>query len=671
MDATAQTNRLLQAPTALVREADLPQLLADYSTELVSILDTDGHFVFVSPSYQRMLGFAPAALIGRRVFDLTHSEDQPRFQQAWQSIQPEQSVQITFRHQHVDQTWRWLQAHSSVIHTGGVYYIVGVAHDVTEQKRTEDEQRKFAALVQNSADLIAIAALTGELQFLNTAGMRLLGIENSAHLSTTPIINMLDGNDGARLINHILPTVVRQGAWVGELHARNQITGDAIPIRSNIFLLTDAASTQPIGYATVSRDIRERLREEERQQLLLDASAALGGSLDYQLTLADFAQVTIRWFAQWCALVLIADDQVEMLAVAHAQAQQQAELERLLRLVPGESLAEENQALRNGQTVLLPNLQATLDGASPNWQQLCAISGPSMIVVPLKLSSQQIGTLCFSSPLDRHYTEEDQHVAEELARRTVLSIENAQLYHDAQAAIGIRDQFLSIASHELKTPLTSILGSLQLLQRRTDRTNTLNERDSRTLQMVIDQTLRLNRLISSLFDLSRLKGNQFEIERSPLDVAQLIAHVVADMQLTTERHTLQHEQPKQACYVLGDAMRLEQVFQNLIQNAIKYSPNGGAIWITVKLANEQVAISVTDHGLGIPQASLPFLFNRFYRAPNVTAQNLSGIGIGLFVVREIIALHGGSISVSSADNLGSTFTVTLPLATSPNPLPRG
>lgn len=672
----------------------LIEYIAHHSNELVSVCDQTGRFVYASPSYGRVLGFTPAMFVDRSVFDFVHPDDQDAKRHAWQTISAEQPRQMSFRQQHTDSSWHWLEANIILTIRNSVRYIVSIAHDITHHKQAEQErdqllalvkvaqveseamrselieqkqvqitQRKLTALVQNSADLIAIVSLNGELQFLNAAGMRLLGIDSQVALSSISITETLEHADGDLLMDHVLPAVMQHGNWFGEVHSRNLQTGERIPLLANIFLLTDQPTGQPIGYATVSRDIRERRNAEQRQQLLIDASAALGKSLDYENTLAGFTQVTTHWFAQWCALVGIeSDDTVRILAANHAQAEQTGELVRLLKQPPGSTFKTETDALRDGRAILLQDVAALIPNAPESWQQLCALGGPSMIIIPLKLNDHQVGTLSFASPFGRHYTEDDQQVAEELGRRAVLAIENTRLYRNSQQAIGVRDQFLSIASHELKTPLTSILGSLQLLQRRTVRENTLNERDSHTLQAVIDQTLRFNRLITGLLDLSRLQRNQFEVEHTPLDLELLVDQVVSDMQLITEQHTVVYEPPAQRVEILGDTMRLEQVLQNLIQNAVKYSPGGGEIHVSLQRTQQQAVIIVEDRGLGIPQESLPFLFDRFYRAPNVKAQNLSGIGIGLFVVREIVQFHGGTVSAENADSQGSIFTVRLPLA---------
>lgn len=231
----------------------------------------------------------------------------------------------------------------------------------------------------------------------------------------------------------------------------------------------------------------------------------------------------------------------------------------------------------------------------------------------------------------------------------------------AEQALQLRDQFLSLASHELRTPLTSVLGNLQLLQRRVSKENSLSPRDLRTLQIIADQTNRFNKMVLSLLDISRIETGQLSIERAPVDVCALVGRVVEEVLSTSGECVIDVQYAIQAAIIQGDELRLEQVFQNLIQNALKYSARTPTITVTVRQDAARVYVDVQDQGIGIPEAALPHLFDRFYRAPNTQGWRTSGMGIGLFVVKEIVELHGGQVTVTSAEGQGSTFTVALPL----------
>lgn len=259
-------------------------------------------------------------------------------------------------------------------------------------------------------------------------------------------------------------------------------------------------------------------------------------------------------------------------------------------------------------------------------------------------------------------------IANDVTARRVAEAERVQLLAQAQQALDmaeeavrVRDQFLSIAAHELKNPLTVLLGNTQLLERRTARTAELSEREQRMLRAIREQADRLNELITTLFDVSRIEMGQLQLARAPLDLSALVRHIVEQLQPTLTRHTLTISGPTEPLIIEGDALRLEQVVQNLLGNAIKYSPTGGPIAVHIERRASQACITVTDRGIGIPKTALPYLFRRFFRADNTRRQQIAGTGVGLYVVKEIVSRHGGEVLVSSTEGEGSAFTVCMPL----------
>jgi PAS domain S-box-containing protein len=282
-------------------------------------------------------------------------------------------------------------------------------------------------------------------------------------------------------------------------------------------------------------------------------------------------------------------------------------------------------------------------------------SDGSTFPAEVSLSGADIGGEQLVLSIIRDITERKQA---ELERTELLEREHAARAA-AEAAVRVRDTFLSTAAHELKTPLTVLLGNVQLVQRH-NRAAALPERDQRLLRIVGEQAARLNRLIGAMLDISRLQTGQLTILRAPLDIGALVQRVVDEVRPTLVQHTLTYSLPDTPLMIEGDELRLEQVLQNLLSNAVKYSPRGGPITIRVERQGEGVSVAVVDQGIGIPQANLPQLFQRFYRADNVDPQQISGMGIGLYVVRAIIELHGGQVDAVSPEAGGSTFTIYLP-----------
>jgi signal transduction histidine kinase len=327
-----------------------------------------------------------------------------------------------------------------------------------------------------------------------------------------------------------------------------------------------------------------------------------------------------------------------------------------------------SHAVQVGQPVILESRLAGTQNY-PALAEMGHVFGDGAIAAfPLRVHNQVIGGLGLSFHEPRAFTPDELALVTNLVQQCAQALERAQLYQseqqaraDAQDAVRARDVFLSIAAHELKNPLTALLGNAQLLARRMTRAGTLSQHDQHVLTGIIDQASRLNQMIAALLDLSHVDTGQLRIAPAPMDIAALARRVVDTIAPTVPTHRITYAAPAEPLVVAGDELRLEQAIQNLIGNALKYSPNGGAVEVRLAAQGQHVCISISDEGIGIPNDALPNLFRRFYRAPNVEGQSIEGIGVGLYVVKEIISLHGGEIKVVSSEGQGSTFTICLPL----------
>ncbi|HEX8819159.1 MAG TPA: ATP-binding protein [Archangium sp.] len=237
--------------------------------------------------------------------------------------------------------------------------------------------------------------------------------------------------------------------------------------------------------------------------------------------------------------------------------------------------------------------------------------------------------------------------------------ERERLLHEAREAIQVRDDFLSIASHELKTPLTPLKLHLQVLKKRVASGQPV---PSHHLEKALAQLERLSVLISDLLDTSRIQAGRLDLKHEPLPLGELAREVLAELSPVSSSHTLTYEGPEEALVVLGDRGRLAQVLTNLLENALKYSPTGGTIRVTVQRDGPRALVSVSDEGIGIPPDQRLQLFERFFRARNAPISGFGGLGLGLYICRDIVEHHGGRIWVESEVGRGSTFRFTLPLA---------
>jgi len=289
------------------------------------------------------------------------------------------------------------------------------------------------------------------------------------------------------------------------------------------------------------------------------------------------------------------------------------------------------------------------------------------VAMPLLVDTRVLGVFSLAFRTERRFTTEDRAFLATLGQQCAQALERSWLYAQeraarstAEEAVQLRDVFLTTAAHELKTPLTSILGYADLLKRQLRNGNGA-EREQRAVHAIMTQAQRLNKRIAGLLELGHIERDQLRLERAPLDLCALARRVVAESEPLLSQHTIACITPEGAVMMNGDELRLEQVLDNLVQNAIKYSPGGGRVKVCIEQQNDKAWQLVSDEGIGIPRMAIPQLFDRFYRAPNVEPLQMTGMGIGLYVVNEIVQLHGGTIMVESTEGVGSTFRVCLPL----------
>ncbi len=282
-----------------------------------------------------------------------------------------------------------------------------------------------------------------------------------------------------------------------------------------------------------------------------------------------------------------------------------------------------------------------------------------------------LGSLCAIDTQPRAWTADDLAILSDLAASVMSEItlrmdrvedqhREAALrrqYEEAQLALATRDRFLSIAAHDLRSPIAALSGYADLLRRRLERDGAVAA-ERRMLHMLGAQAERLSQMIGALLDFAQIQQGHLTLTYKDVELGALVQRVVERMHLTLDHQRVTAVVPDTPLIMEGDEVRLEQALQNLVQNGVKYSPAGSAVVVTVDATDRMASIAVTDVGVGIAPADQPKLFDEFYRAEQ--AQQQPGLGLGLYVVKDIVTQHGGTVEVESAVGQGSTFTLRLP-----------
>ncbi len=469
------------------------------------------------------------------------------------------------------------------------------------------------------------------------------------------------------------PLIGFEGRVLGLIQLSDKFDGDFTDEDEAIVLQLAQMASVAVENA---RLYREAEAAQQRLAFLAEASTLLVSSLDYATTLSSVACLAVPFLADWCVVhVIEADGAVHQLALAHTESLRSELAARLqsddLAGAQGPH-AVIQKVLRTSRSEFFPVIYRSMDGPREFNDELVPLHElglESLMVVPLVAHGRTLGTMSFAwvNP-ERRYSAADLALAEDLAHRAALAMDNSRLYGEIQDAVRIRDEFLSTVSHDLKTPLTAIKGRAQLLRRRAGRNDDRSGKDwmSEGLVQIDTTATRMSTLINELLDISRLQiGQPLELDRHPVDLVQLVRQRVEEWRHEDAgQHDIQVETALLSLIGIWDVDRLDRVLSNLLANALKFSPDGGRV--TLRLTREESAgeewavLDVIDQGIGIPAADLPHIFEPFTRAGNAVGQ-IAGTGLGLAGAQRIIEQHGGTIQVVSQEGAGSTFTLRLPL----------
>lgn len=450
----------------------------------------------------------------------------------------------------------------------------------------------------------------------------------------------------------------------GEYH---WVTARAVPVLSD-----DGIVLEWVGTTTDIHDIRTR---EGATRFLLQAEELFASSLDERTILENLTQLVVPRIADWCAVDLTDPaGGVDRVAIEHADPSMREKLAETVRRYPprGDVSIGLLETVRSGKAELFTEVSdehlRTLTRNDEHRAWLLDLGMKSYMIAPLVVRETVIGTISLGSAREgRRFGREDMSFVEDLAHRVSVSIDNARLYAEARSANRAKDVFLAMLSHEMKTPLTAILGWSRILKM-----DNPPEEFREALDAIEQSALVQQRLIEDLLDVSRVIAGKLHIEKSIIDVRDAIRSAVETVmpQAKDKSIAIWTQLPGKPVIVDGDTTRLQQVFWNLLTNALKFTPAGGLIEVVARTEEKDCIISVRDTGRGIKPEVLPYLFDTFRQSTVADRAEHKGLGLGLAIVRNLTQMHGGTVEISSeGEGKGSTFVVRLPLREADAPGP--
>jgi PAS domain S-box-containing protein len=572
-------------------------------------LETD-HFV-TSQTFARIHGF-DAPVTRAEYVSAIHKSDLPVRLKAHEIALKTGMLSYEARVIWKDGSLHWIRVDGKVYFNAGVAVrILGVVLDITDQKKSRGEQQKLLALVTNSVDLMSILDLNGTHSYVNEAGRKLLGFETDTDVSKTHISAIHPSEEYDRMKKEVLPAIIKAGKWSGRTSIKNIKTGESFEVFNNSVRIDDPETGDLIAIGAVIRD----LRPENAAKEALEKSEKLLRSI-------TTAAPTGLWQSD-----------------------------------------KEGNIIYVNQTWINWTGKAFEEQLGQNWLN-CLIEADRLLAQRRFVNALQHRGY-YEVEFRIHHTDGAEHWC--VATGKPQYNKNGDFEGYIGACVDITDQkilqqqkdnFIGIASHELKTPVTSMKAYTQVLEKMLRKKGELKE--AAMINKMDSQLNRLTSLIGDLLDVTKINSGRLQFNNRNFDFNDLVNDLVEDLQRTTQNHVLDLRLAASPT-IFGDQERIGQVITNFITNAIKYSPEGEKIIVRSEVVENELKFCVQDFGIGIAEDNLLRVFEQFYRVSGSMQYTFPGLGLGLYISAEIIKQAGGKIWAESQLGVGSSFCFSLPL----------
>jgi PAS domain S-box-containing protein len=676
-DVTGAAVHRLEVEAALRRSEERLRKVLDLAPALVTSVDDTGRVVIFNRACEELTGYAAADVIGA---DFVERLVPPAWQETVRRRLADDALPATEESRWLTRDgqervigWRWFRVPELV---------VGVGEDLTERRRGEafgrEQMRVARAVTDHSAEAVFLTDASGRVIFANRGAEQLLG-RSARELPGHDFHDLVhpNGGNGApcsdpgcalsastagdRPGHHDDVIVRRDGSTVHVSYSRAPVDGD------------DAS-----GDVIVVRDDSSRKRAEQERAWYASQLAGLSGAAStiHSLSLTDaLAVITER------AREIVGAHQAMTVVTASHEAtpplgtialSEKYAAWRGHDFRPGRSTLDA-LVCRHNRPVRLTAAELDAHPARASFDD--ASGRPPLrgwLAAPLRdRDGNNLGLIQLSDKCEGEFTKQDEAVLVQLAQMASVAIHNAQLYEEgqaarasAEAANAAKDEFLAMLAHELRNPLGVILNGVSVL----DRHGSHAPESIRVRELIRHHTRHLARLLDDLLDLARISQGKIQLRSEVLDLRAVIDITVQAYRdgFDARGQKVSVSMPDAAVYVYGDRTRLQQIAGNLFDNASKYTPSGGSVWVAVEEIGDEVLLSVRDNGIGIPPDKLEAIFELFTQLDVGMARTDGGLGIGLTLVRRLTEMHGGRVHAhSDGRGSGSEFIVRLRRARPP------
>ncbi|MFD2286161.1 PAS domain-containing protein [Pedobacter petrophilus] len=501
--------------------------------------------------------------------------------------------------------------------TGEVIGRGATARDLRPEIRVKADLQKLATIIDSSEDFCNYCDINARTLYINPSGIALIGI-NEDQLLNKSLFDYHTPSSNEKIKNEIFPVLFADGKWSGELELLHQVTHEIIPIHKQFYMIREEFTNAPVAMAAIARDLRPELNI---RKILADKNAALQSAVDELEFLANSVPPVVwsskpdgnldyinkRWFDQ------TGKSDEETLGARWAENIHPDDVPNAVKTWTA--------SLESGNAYEV-EFRCLDKFGDYRWHLVRAI--------PLKDAEGNI--------IKWYGTNTDVHDQKELEKQ--------------------KDNFLGIASHELKTPVTSLKAYAQVMESMFKRSGDFKNAD--LLGKMNKQVDRLTNLISDLLDVTKINSGRLQFNETEFDFNEMVEEVIEDVQRTSFKHII-HPDLNFKRNIVGDRDRICQVVTNLLTNAVKYSPDANEVIIYTVDHQDSVQVSVRDYGIGISAELQDHVFEQFYRVSGEKEHTFPGLGLGLYISSEIVKRLGGKIWVDSVEGKGSTFCFSIPV----------
>ncbi|MEH2309999.1 MAG: response regulator [Nostoc sp.] len=549
---------------------------------------------------------------------------------------------------------------------GEVDAVLAMSYDITDRKKIEialkQSEARFRLMVASAKEY---AILTVDLNGIITSWSA--GAEELFKYSEAEII----GHDSHPLYSYEDNLEDRVGWELQTAQTQGQAENECWHIRKDGSRFWGSGFVMPIrdeadevqGFIKIMRDVTSERQADERLRLLYDITSDLL-KVEQPMTLMHnlfgklAPQLELDFYYSY---IVESKDNRPILHLKNHQGITQEILEAIEWLEFGEDLC--GLVAQERQQIVLDCAQIATD---PRAHTVRDLSGTTYVGQPLIIQERLLGTICFGSRTRTYFTLEEIDLLQLISEQIAIALDRANLIvsiqqhaEQLQRANQVKDEFLAVLSHELRSPLNPILGWTQLLQK-----GKLNAARQREALLTIERNAKLqSQLIEDLLDISRIMQGKLSLTMAPLNLISVISAALETVRLAAEAKNINLRiDLDPTAPISGDTARLQQVVWNLLTNAVKFTPDDGQVIIELRQIAKQAQIRVIDTGIGIQPKFLPDVFDYFRQEDSSTTRRFGGLGLGLAIVRQIVELHGGTVKAESlGENQGATFTVQIPI----------